>query len=311
MRQGYLVYNPASGRFPYGILAERAADLFRKHGWQLRVEKTRDSAHITCLAKQAANDGMDAFFIAGGDGSINLAAAGLVGTETALGVLPTGTSNVLAQEFGLPGLSWTRWLALEESANRLAKAGARWIDIGLCNGKPFLLWAGIGLDAFIVHRIRQREHWVKNFAVAHYLTTTLASANIWPGFNIKITINENEITGHFLVAVVSNIRLYAGGIARLSPEARLDDGVMELFLFKGETLRDTVQHIWNLYTGQHLQSDQVLHYKFQSLTLESDSKMFVQIDGDPVDGSAVLGIEVCPKALKVLVPDPIPHILFV
>jgi diacylglycerol kinase family enzyme len=217
----------------------------------------------------------------------------------------------LGQEFGLPGLSWTRWLALEESANRLAKAGARWIDIGLCNGKPFLLWAGIGLDAFIVHRIRQREHWVKNFAVAQYLTTTLASANIWPGFNIKITINENEITGHFLVAVVSNIRLYAGGIARLSPEARLDDGVMELFLFKGETLRDTVQHIWDLYTGHHLQSDQVLHYEFQSLLLESDSKMFVQIDGDPVDRSAVLGIEVRSKALKVLVPDPIPHILFV
>jgi len=311
MRQGYLAYNPTSGRFPSKMLAERAADLLQKHGWQLRVEKTQNSAHITRLAKQAANDGMDAFFIAGGDGSANLAAAGLVGTETALGVLPAGTSNVLAQEFGLPGLSWTRWSALEESANRLAKTDARWIDIGLCNGKLFLLWAGIGLDAFIVHRMRQRDQWAKNFAVVHYLTSTLASANIWPGFNLGIKINKNEITGHFLLAVVSNIRLYAGGIARLSPDARLDDGEMELFLFKGESLRDTVQHIWDLYTGHHLQSDQVLHYKFQSLTFESDSKMFVQIDGDPVDGSAVLGIEVRSKALKVLVPDPIPHILFV
>ncbi len=71
---------------------------------------------------QGGEEGKEALFVVGGDGTINLAVRGLAGSETALGVLPGGTANVLAQELGLPGLTWTRWMALEESARRLAEA---------------------------------------------------------------------------------------------------------------------------------------------------------------------------------------------
>jgi diacylglycerol kinase family enzyme len=152
MKRGVLVYNPAAGRFPSRLLAERAANVLRTYGWQIHLEQTRDGEHITQLAQEAAKEQLEAFFVVGGDGSLNRAIPGLVGTETALGVLPAGTANVWAQELGLPGLSWTRWMALEESAHCLAQASVGKIDVGLCNDRPFVV-GRVGLDAFIVHRI--------------------------------------------------------------------------------------------------------------------------------------------------------------
>ena len=307
-----IAYNPAAGRYPSRLLVERAGRVFLSHGWSIKLRQTRDGEHITQLARQAVKEGMDSFIIAGGDGSVNRAVAGLVGSQTALGVLPAGTSNVWAQELGLPGLSLTRWMALEESARRLATARRRVVDVGLCNDQPFLLWAGVGLDGFIVHRIEPRRRWEKHFAVAQYAASVVWHASFWHGMNLQVEVDAKPISsGHFLLAVVSNIRLYAGGIAKLSPEARLDDGLMDLWLFDGETLGDTIQLAWELWSGSHVQSERVRRLEFRRLRLQSDSRMFVQTDGEPAVGDGSASITVRPRALHVLVPEAIPHDLFV
>ena len=310
MPRAILAYNPIAGRFPSRLLAERAANVLRQFGWQLDLEQTQGSQHITQLARQAAEDRMDAFFMAGGDGSLNCAVAGLVGSDTALGVLPCGTANVWAQELGLPGLSWTRWLALEESARQLAFAGSCCVDIGICNERPFLLWAGVGLDAFVVHHIEPRSRWEKHFAMAHYAASVAWHASFWHGINLRAETDGREILGHFLLALVSNVHLYAGGLANLSPQARLDDGVMDLWLFEGETLGDTVQAAWDLLAGRHFQSQRVHQVQFSQLKLESESPTYVQVDGEPLDVVNPVTITVQPGALHVLVPDETPQPLF-
>ncbi len=306
-----VAYNPAAGRYPSRLLVERAARIFIEHGWNVRLEQTLDSEHITLLARQAADSGMDYFIIAGGDGSVNRAVAGLVNTDTALGVLPAGTSNVWAQELGLPGLSWTRWMALEESARRLAQAHIQCIDVGTCRQIPFLLWAGIGLDGFIVHRIEPRRRWEKHFAVVQYAASVVWHASFWRGMNLRVIVDDLPISsGHFLLALVSNVRLYAGGLAEVSPLARLDDGLMDLWLFDGETLGDVVQLAWELYSGSHVRSEKVRRIEFSHLRLESDSRMYVQMDGEPAewDGSIEIGVQ--PQSLRIMVPPRILHDLF-
>jgi YegS/Rv2252/BmrU family lipid kinase len=310
MLRGILAYNPAAGRYPSRLLAERAAEVLRQRGWQLALEQTLSSEHITQLARQAASECMDAFFVAGGDGSLNCAVEGLIGTSTALGVLPCGTANVWAQELGLPGLTWTRWMALEESARQLASARSCLIDLGLCNDHPFLLWAGIGLDAFVVHHIEPRNRWEKHFAVAHYAASVMWHASFWHGINLRVETDGQQILGHFLLALVSNVHLYAGGLANLSPHARLDDGVMDLWLFEGETLGDTVQLALDLLAGRHNQSQRVHQVQFRQLRLESESPAYVQVDGEPCHVENLVKITVQPKALRVLVPEDTPRPLF-
>ena len=310
MPNAYVIYNPIAGRYPSWILTERAIHLLRAEGWNIQLEPSRSAEHLAGLARQAVAEAVDVLFVVGGDGSLNNTLPALMNSQTALGVLPAGTANVWAQELGLPGLTWTRIMALEESARMLAHGQIRSIDIGLCNQRPFLLWSGIGLDAFIVHRIEPRQRWEKHFAVVHYMASAIWNASFWRGIDLEVEVDGQTIGDRYLLAVVNNIHLYAGGYAQLSPNARLDDGQMDLWLFKGETLGDTVQRVLELLSGNHKKSDQVTLVPFKSLVLKSKSNLFVQVDGEPVALHQPLEIQVRPKALRVLVPDQTPHQLF-
>jgi YegS/Rv2252/BmrU family lipid kinase len=303
MPTGYLVYNPAAGRGPTDIITESAADVLREAGWRIHVIQAQDSPHITRLARQAADRGIEAFFVAGGDGSINLAVSGLINSNTALGVLPAGTANVWAQEIGLANLNILGTMSLSTSAQTLATAQAYAVDVGLCNGRPFLLWAGVGLDAFIVHRIEPRTPLEKHFAVLQYSISALWNAGFWRGMNLRAEVNGEQFSGHYLLAVVSNIHLYAGGVAEISPSAQLDDGLMDLWLFEGETLGDTVQLAWDLWIGRHAESEQAKCFPCTSLVLQSDTPLYVQVDGEPAEEANQVDIKIHPKSLKVLIPE--------
>jgi diacylglycerol kinase (ATP) len=303
MPTAYLVYNPAAGRGPNEYIADAAAEALREVGWRVHPVQAQNGPHITRLARQAAERGIEAFFVAGGDGSMNLAVAGLVNSNTALGVLPAGTANVWAQELGLTTLNILGNLPLAVSAQKLAKARTFSVDVGLCNGRPFLLWAGVGLDAFIVHRIEPRTAWEKHFAVLQYSISALWNAGFWRGMNLRAEVNGERISGHYLLSVVSNVHLYAGGVAQISPSARLDDGLMDLWLFEGETLGDTMQMAWDLWIGRHAESDHSKCIPCTSLLLESDTPLYVQVDGEPAEEAHQVEIKIQPCSLKVLIPE--------
>jgi diacylglycerol kinase family enzyme len=273
--------------------------------------RTHDGEHVTQLARNAVDEGKDALFVVGGDGTVNLAVRGLAGSSTALGVLPGGTANVLAQELGLPGLTWTRWMALEESARRLVKATIREVDIGVCENVPFLMWSGIGLDAFAVHHIEPRSKGEKLFANVTYAASTAWQATKWHGINLRVTADSLHVSGHYLLALMSNIHLYAGGLAEVSPRALLDDGTMDLWLFEGDTLGDTIQRLWDLYAGRHVDSNKVRYISFKNLKLESDSDLYVQVDAEPLNiRSQSVSVKVVKQGLRLLVPKDLPRELF-
>lgn len=303
IRTAMMLYNPLAGRFPSRLLAQRAARILERYGWNVEIVKTSDGDHITSLATQAVNRQMDALFVVGGDGSLNGALGPLIGSQTALANLPAGTANVWAQEIGLPTLAWTRWLALEQSARHLANGRVQTVDVGICDHKPFLLWAGVGLDAFIVHHIEPRSHQEKNFAVIQYAASAIWKARTWEGINLRVQTDGEDIQGHFLLAVISNIHLYAGGLAELSPNALLDDGLMELWLFEGKSMTDTIQHAWDLWAGRHVESKHVRCVTTSRITLESESDLFMQLDGEPFEGGKSIVVEVLPRSLKVLLPE--------
>jgi diacylglycerol kinase (ATP) len=310
MPKTLLVYNPVAGRYPSRMLTERAAKVLQDYGWEVEIETTSGGDHIRSLASQAVKEKKDSLIVVGGDGSINKSLPGLVGSDTALGVLPAGTANVWSQELGLPGLSWARWNALEESARRLARGNTKRVDVGLCNEKHFLLWSGIGIDAFIVHRIEPRKQWEKNFTVMRYAASAVWSASQWQGVKLRVVTNDLDLEGRFMLAEVSNIRLYAGGFATLSPQASLDDGLMELWMFEGENLEEILQQAWSLWSGRHVNSERVKFMQFKDIIFESDAPIYLQMDGEPEFGGERVSISVLHRALKVLIPDRAPEALF-
>src|SRR4030065_708136 len=151
MRTADMIYNPGAGRFPSGILAERAANVLRSNNWSIRLIRTLDSEHGTALTR------------------------------------------------------------------RVAGATIRDVDIGLCGDTPFLMWAGVGLDAFAIHHIEPRPRGEKFFANMTYVASTVWHASYWRGNNLKVTADHLHISGHYLLAAMSNIYLCAGGIVNIFP----------------------------------------------------------------------------------------------
>ena len=305
-----LIYNPMAGKFPSEPLVERAGRVLRANGWDVDIVQTKGGNSITRLAKRAAVMGIDTVFIAGGDGSLHKAAEGLLGSQTALAVLPSGTANVFAQELGLPSLSWTNPTALEISVKKLLNGTVRTMDVGICQGIPFLLWSGAGFDAFVVHHLEPRSRWQKQFPATQYAANAAWLARSWTGMDLKIWVDGEKIDGTYLVVLVTNIHLYAGGIAELSPKARIDDGKIDLWLFSGDTLQETLQHIFDLAAGRHVNSENTSYFSCEEIKIKSSKDLFLQLDGEPIPPSKTVNISISPLSLKVMVPNDLPRPLF-
>ncbi|OGO26586.1 MAG: hypothetical protein A2136_05400 [Chloroflexi bacterium RBG_16_54_11] len=129
---------------------------------------------------------------------------------------------------------------------------------------------------------------------------------------MKVTADRLHISGHYLLAVMSNIHLYAGGLSEISPSALLDDGAIDLWLFEGDTMADIIGRVVDLVSGKHVDSDKVRWVSFRELMLESDQPLYVHVDAEPMPyQECCIDIKVIPKHLRLLVPRETPRELFV
>jgi diacylglycerol kinase (ATP) len=308
-RRGRLVYNPEAGRFPAAPFLGRASKVLRRAGWQIEIVEAFNEGQLSQAALDAAGDHCDAVFVAGGDGSVGTVAAALAGSETALGVLPAGTANVWAQEIGLPRLDWIHWFALEQAAERLAYGETRLVDIGECNDRAFLLWAGVGLDAELVNSIEPRERWEKVFPTVHYATLALWNSIGWQGINLRAVAGDRVWEGRYLVAVASNIPAYAGGLMNLAPGAKVDDGLLDFWLIGGESLKDVLLRVAQIFMGRHVSAEGVTHFTASEATFEAEGNLPLQCDGEPSSMTTPISFRVRKQALRVLIPsDAGPHL---
>jgi YegS/Rv2252/BmrU family lipid kinase len=308
MADALLIYNPAAGRISVRPFIGGVIRVLNDHGWRVEVTESLNGRHTTQLARMAAQENFRAVFAIGGDGTAGQAASGLLGSQTALGVLPAGTTNVWAREMGIKAFIWPHIRVLRQNARLLAEAPHCAVDVGLCNGQPFLLWAGIGLDAMTVKKLDPRKRFEKYLNIPEYFAATVWNATIWHGMNLRVTADDKRVEGHYLLAVVSNIRHY-GGLMQISPTAYLDDGVMDLWLLSGSTLADAFRHFFEILAERHVTSDLARCIPFRKVIIESETPFPIQIDGEPLLGAQQALLEVLPQKLHILMPPQARYLL--
>ncbi|GAB4504387.1 MAG: diacylglycerol kinase family lipid kinase [Anaerolineales bacterium] len=297
-----VIYNPAAGRFPVKPFVGTIERELARADWQVDMVATRSGEHAVQLGRQAAGQGYDAAFAVGGDGTVGQVASGLLGSETALGVLPAGTSNVWARELGLWPFTWLHADRLRQNARLLARAPIHRVDMGQCNEFPFMMWAGLGLDAMAIHAIEPRARLEKFFSVPEYAASVIWKVSQWRGIRLRLWVDGKEVEGHYLLAVANNIRRYMGGHANLSPDAFLNDGLLDLWLFSGDSLADAFRHAYELWRGLHIASGDAMRIPFQTLRVQADAPFFIHMDGEPRQAATQAIITVHKQALKVLMP---------
>jgi diacylglycerol kinase family enzyme len=212
--------------------------------------------------------------VCGGDGTVSEVAWGLAGTDIPMAVLPGGTSNVLARELSIP-------LAPERAAELVFSGVPRTVRLLLANDRPFLLWAGVGLDARIMGRmIPFLKRWLGRTGIFFTVAPEFFRYE-FPRLEVRADGQSHEAT----FAVVCHAQRYAGEWI-IAPEASLDAEEMDVLLFS-ERNRWRFLRLFRemqLRRGGHLESGLARTVRAKEIRIRSleDYPVEVQVDGDCV-----------------------------
>ena len=230
--------------------------------------------------------------VMGGDGTMNSVLGWLAGTELPLGLLPVGTSNGLAREVKLP-------LDLRQACRVAAGEGRRRIDLGRANGRPFALMAGAGFDAKVVHEL---GNGLKNMlGPVAYVATGFRVLAGYPSADFTIAADDQELEIQAWVAIAANAPTYTY-TWKIAPEARMDDGLLDLIIFAGRGPLDRAAQVMGALSGRHLSHPQVLALRGRRFEISAEPQVCLQVDGDQ-SGYTPVSIEVMPQACTLIVPE--------
>lgn len=305
-----IIYNPLAGPADMATSIGRVADFWRARDWEVDVKPTQYAGHAVALARQAAAANRRLVLAAGGDGTLGEVANGLAHSDTIMGPLPTGTGNSFGKELRMPRPNLIDHRALVEAAALLASGRVYRMDMGRFDkGKYWLLWTGTGVDSYVVDRMEPRSKWSKRMGPVGYAVRAISLAPRFPPMQATVTVDGERLEGAFLLILVSNCRRFAGGEVLLSPEARLDDGLFELFLFRGNGPVQIFTYLWQVWRGKHGNNPDILVMKARHVHVETSPKMPLQTDGDPA-GYTPFSCHIEPGVLRLLAPRSAPSGLF-
>ncbi|NJN99702.1 MAG: YegS/Rv2252/BmrU family lipid kinase [Anaerolineales bacterium] len=245
------IVNPAAGSGGFQKLVLEAAEHLKQFDCTVERVETCAKGDGIHLARRAAAEGFDVAVAVGGDGTINEVCNGLVGTETALAVLPAGTANVYAADVGIPIWWPLNPGAVLNAAEVIVTGQHRRIDLGrlrLADGteRYFLMWCGIGLDAAISEAIKPGD--TRRLGMGAWILSGLLVTFDFMGTRATIRTDAGLVKGRVLLAVVSNGQLY-GRVWRMSPEAKMDDGLLDVGIMTGHGWPSTIKHLAGLTFG--------------------------------------------------------------
>ena len=293
MKRGILVYNPTAGQRDRRRAMSALIDRQRGHGVELVNAPTSGPGDATEIVRSFLARGLDLVAVCGGDGTISEAACGLAGSDVPLAVLPGGTSNVLAIELGIPSSMRQAEALLQEGvphALRLAHAGDR----------PFLLWAGVGIDARVMGRMSLA--WKRRLGRAGILPTAVAQFLQYEFPRLEVEIDG--VAHPATYAVASRARHYAGKWV-IAPDAEPNSDTFEVLLFEHRSHARLAQLFQQMAAGRsgHLTNGLARIVRGRKVIIRSleKSPIEVHVDGDCVLETPV-SCHVGVDTVRVLVP---------
>lgn len=235
---------------------------------------TRDIDDARELAAKFAADGEPVVLAAGGDGTLNAVIQGLVGTNTALGVLPAGTMNVFAREMGIP-IPNLQTSNLEKALEVIKDGYITNVDLFTANGKPFVQMAGVGFDAQVIEDTSLESK--KIFGPLAYLMSAVKLLGENPP-KMKIILSDGtEAEG--VAVLAGNGELY-GGQVRLFPKADNTDGLLDILIFKETGYKFVLDSLKGLVGLLDLVDSSVEYLQSDSFTVISDRDVPIEVDGE-------------------------------
>jgi diacylglycerol kinase family enzyme len=284
------VLNPARVRSAARVAA-RCAAAATAAGWDWLLAETTIGDPGTGQARQAVGAGARLVVAIGGDGTVRACAQALTGTTVPLAIVPRGTANLAARALGLP--------ARLDAALACAFGGhERRIDLATAGGITFVAMAGLGTDAAVVGatpaRLKTTAGWLAYAAVGAWHTRGRHA-------DFGISLDGAPLAAAAASVVVGNAGLLPGGF-RLLPDARLDDGQLDVGVLAPSSLPDWGVVARRVLTASRRDDRRLARYRACRVEIRADRALPRQVDGEVIAPGRELTVAVLPQALLVRVP---------
>ncbi len=285
-----VIINPIAGTRHKIDLPRLLNELIDKERFKLKIMLTQCGGHATQLARELVRDGYSYIVAAGGDGTVNETARGLIHTSAALGIIPLGSGNGLARHLCIP-------MDISKAIKLLNEPKIKVIDYGKANDTIFFCTCGVGFDAHIGQKFAEAEK--RGFFT--YLKTTIKEFFLYRPRKYKIITEEGKIVRRAFLVTIANASQY-GNNAYIAPDALIDDGLLDISILEPFPLIIAPQLGFQLFTKKISANRYVTSFKCKKLTLKRKKSGIFHFDGEPMKQKKKIKIKVINKGLNVLVP---------
>jgi YegS/Rv2252/BmrU family lipid kinase len=287
------IINPISGAGAnQNAASERVARLtneLTRRGLRAAIQLTARAGHARELAQKFADAGADLLIVWGGDGTVNEAGAALVGTNTAIGLVPAGSGNGLAAALGTSRDA-------TDAIGRALDGRRRRIDAGIIAGRPFFNIAGIGVDAVIARRFNQRAHGSRG-ALPYFVIGVIEGCR-YRGAEYEVELDGESRTLKALLIAFANGQEYGVG-ARLSAGARLDDGLLNAVVVEDRSIVARFWHARYLKAGTPERAPRVIARPVGRASIRRQGPIEFHVDGETGTAEDEVEVSIRPGALWV------------
>lgn len=301
MTRALLIANPNAARTQATIVRD-IEQVIRGAGWQLEVVATGGPGDATRLAEYGVAEGVDVVAVFGGDGTTMQAASALVGTDTALGLLPGGTGNLLAGNLRLPANP-------VKAAEAMVRGAPRPLDLGRLTRADgttqyFAVACGAGMDARVMVETpsAQKHKW----GMMAYVATTLRLMTELRSVPFHLTIDGVEHDAEGAMVLVANCGEVIPPVIRLGHGISPHDGLLDVVVMRANSPAQGIRAVWDLLTdasGTFGKDVMVGFARGREIRVEvpDGAVQPVQLDGDP-GGETPFTATAVPEAIRVMMP---------
>jgi diacylglycerol kinase (ATP) len=291
-RRARVIWNAnagAKGGIPTNSVGEeQLREVLGRHGLADALVASSSEADARRLAREAVGDGYELVVAAGGDGTIGIVAEELLGSETALGILPLGSVMNIPRMLGVPR-------DVDVAAAVLADGVVRSVDVGRARDRTFFEAGSVGLHAAMFR-------YAQEFDRGDYLALlrTIWVAIRYRPARMTIELDDEAVRTRALMVTASNGPFTGLGMT-VAPDARLDDGAFDVRVFRGFSKSELLRHLVSIAFGRRAYSPRISTYRSTRVRIESASPLPCRADSHDM-GTTPIEFSVNTRALRVVVP---------
>lgn len=284
------IVNPISGIGKQKGIEALIGESIDKSRFTTEVVYTRASGHATEISSKAASDGFDIVAAVGGDGTVNETAAGLVGSATALAIIPSGSGNGLARHLKIP-MNLKRAIDVINTGKRIQ------IDTATINDQLFVNVAGIGFDAAVARKFSVAGK--RGFST--YLRITTSSYRDYEPKQYHLVIDGKVVKRRALLISFANSSQF-GNNTSIDPAASVTDGYIDVCIVGKVPWWKAFFIAPLLFLKKFDQTKYIEIIRAKEVVIKRKKGKNVHLDGDPKTMGKELTMRINPLSLKVVVP---------